>query len=35
MILHVSRTCEKPSILRKMLSKLDVHRKSIITLALS
>ena len=35
MILQVSRTKEKPCVLRTMFCKLDVRRKSIVTLALS
>jgi len=34
-ILQVNRTQEKPCALRKMFGKLDVRRKSIVTLALS
>ena len=34
-ILHVDPTEEKPRVLRKMFSKLDVRRKSIVTLELS
>jgi len=34
-ILRVNRTREKPCILRGMLYKLDVRRKSIVTLTLS
>jgi len=34
-ILQVNRTQEKPYVLRKMFCKLDVRRKSIVTLALS
>jgi len=35
MILQVNCTREKPCVFRRMLSKLDIHRKSIITLTLS
>jgi len=34
-ILQVTCTQEKPCVLRKMFDKLDIRRKSIITLALS
>jgi len=34
-ILQVDPTLEKPNILREMFCKLDVHRKSIVTLELS
>jgi len=33
--LQVNRTQEKPCVLRKMFCKLDIRRKSIVTLALS
>ena len=34
-ILHANRTLELARVLRKMFDKLDVRRKSIVTLALS
>jgi len=33
--LQVNRASEKPGVLHKTFSKLDVRRKSIVTLALS